>query len=137
MNYLKINYQKLLNLKIHKYIFWDFLFILIIILSLIYVFTHSISKRLTCYGVYDGLVLKIIANESLSDAISKNKTLYFNNTKVNYEIDEYGEYQVIDDVIYQQIDLAIDKELYDNEVGEVKLYYEKKKLITFILELFK
>ncbi len=137
MNYLKINYQKLLHLKIPRGIFLDLLFALLIIFLIIYSNTHYITKKITCYGVYDGLVLSIMANGTLSDALSENRTLYFNKQKVNYEIDEYGEYEVIDEVIYQQIDLNLDKELYDNEAGLVTLYYGKEKIITFILKLFK
>ncbi len=137
MDYLKINYQKLLHLKIPRNIFIDLLFVLLIILFLIYTNTHFITKKMTCYGIYDGLVLKVVANEALSDALSDNKILYFNNQKLNYEIDEYGEYEIENEVIYQQIDLNIDKELYDNEIGVVTLYCDKEKIITFILKLFK
>ncbi len=137
MDYLKINYHKLLHLKIHRGILFDLLLILAISLILIYAFTHSITKKMDCYGVYDGLVLQIVASEALSEAISKSHTLVFNDTKFNYEVDEYGEYQIVDDVIYQQIDIAIDKELPPNEVGKVTIYYEKEKIITFILKLFK
>ncbi len=137
MDYLKINYQKLLHLKIPRYVFLDVLFVLLIIFLVIYSCTHYITKKITCYGIYDGLVLKVMANETLSDALSANKTLYFNKEKLNYEIDEYGEYEIINEIIYQQIDLNIDKELYDNEAGTITLYYDKEKIITFILKLFK
>lgn len=137
MDYLKINYQKLLHLKIPRYVFLDILFVLLIIFLVIYSCTHYITKKITCYGIYDGLVLKVMANETLSDALSANKTLYFNKEKLNYEIDEYGEYEIINEIIYQQIDLNIDKELYDNEAGTITLYYDKEKIITFILKLFK
>ncbi len=137
MDYLKINYYKLQHLKIKKYNLLIFLIIGLIIFSFIYINQKEIPKRIESYGVYDGLVLKIIADKSLSEAITKNNSLTFKGKKVNYEIAEFGEYEMLNNTLYQEIDLIIDKDYNPNETGEVIVYFDQVKIRTFILELFK
>ncbi len=137
MDYLKVNYYKLLHLKVKKHSLLILLLLTILIFSIWYLNTHYITKRIESYGVYDGLVLKLVADKTLSEAITKGSKLSFKDKVVNYEVSEYGPYEMVNNTLYQEIDLILDDDYVDNEAGEVVVYYGKIKIITFILELFK
>ncbi len=131
------NYERLKNLKQRKYYLIIILVSITTISFLISSLFISVSKKITTYGIYEDEVLKININNELSDKIRKNNTLIFNGTKVSYQSVYVNNYEVIDNNIYLNLWLTVDKKFYDNEVGEVTLCYDKEKLIKYIFELFK
>ena len=137
MNYFKINYDKLKHLKIKKLFVLVLIFILFIISFLIFGSLQEVTKKIVSYGIYDGEVLKLKVNNMLSDILKNNNTIYFKGQKTKYKISYFGNYEVIDNLVYQEVYLTIAGDFYPNEVGEVVLYYDKEKLNKYILELFK
>ena len=137
MNYFQINYSRLRNLS-QKHLF---IIIILIIIIGIFILGFScfkvVSKKYNCYGVYQNNLLNIKVAQDKIDILKDNKELVFNNKEVKYKIKNMNEYEIIDNKIYQNIYLTIDGDVYDNEVGEVEIYYHKEKLIKFIFELFK
>jgi len=137
MEYFRINYNKLQNLSQKKY----YIVIIIVFLSLLLLISISCVidtyEKFSVYGVYNNNILKIKINNKLSDTLKNNQYIKFNEQKTTYKILSFGEYEIIDNEIYQEVNLAIDDNFINNEVGLVELYYDKKKIIKYILELFK
>ena len=137
MNYFQVNYYRLRNLS-QKHLFAIIILIIIIgIFILGFSYFKVVSRKYNCYGIYQNNLLNIKVMQDKIDIFKDNKELVFNNYKVAYKIKNMGEYELIDNKIYQNIYLTIDGNFYDNEVGEVEIYYRKEKLIKFIFELFK
>ena len=56
---------------------------------------------------------------------------------MNYKIDSFGTYRIVDDNIFEEVNLIVDRYVYENEVGKVTILYDKQKIIKYILDLFK
>lgn len=137
MEYFKINYSKLENLpQLKFYIFVLFNVVLIFILIIV-AFFIKVNHITYTYGIYKDNILHIKINSKLSDVLKNDAEIIFNNENVNYSVISYEDYEVIDNNIYQEIKLSIDKSFYDNEIGMVKIYYHKESLIKYIFDLFK
>lgn len=136
MNFYKINYDNIRNLKIIN--FGKLLYLLIIIILIIgYIsFIYSVTKYVNSYGYIKekNLYTKIIYNKT--DDIKTSNYLLLNNKK--YKIKEINilDYEIIDDNIYEDLMIVLDDSL-DNEVGLVKFIIKKEKIINYILDLFK
>ena len=137
MEYFKINYDRLQNL--HQIKYYKIIIIVLCLLSILVILGCfiNISKKISFYGVYKDNVLKIQINSELSDILKNQKHIEFNDTKTAYKILRYGEYEIVDNKIYQEVDLAIEKNFSNNEVGLVELYYDKQTIIKYVFELFK
>ncbi len=137
MNYFQVNYYRLRNLS-QKHLFTIIVLIIICgVVILTFSYFKVVSKKYNCYGIYQNNLLNVKFSQDKIDILKTNKELIFNKQKVTYKIKNMGEYEIIDNKIYQNIYLTIDGDVYDNEVGEVEIYYHKEKLIKFIFELFK
>ena len=137
MEYFKINYNKLQNLHQLKYFIVITIILVLFILLLILSFLKSIYKVETLVGIYTDNILKIKINITFSDTLKNNKYITFNDKKTKYEIIGFEDYEIIDNEVYQIVDLKVDGDFYQNEVGIVKLYYDREKIITYVLDLFK
>ncbi len=138
MKYFKINYDKLKNLAFSKIIIsFPFIIVFCIIVILIISCFVTVSHKYSTYGIYQNGILTIQVERTLSDKLKNSDNMTFNGKEVGYQIDSYGEYEIIDNNIWQKIYLTIDGNVYDNEVGLVEFYYHKQKFIAFIYELFK
>lgn len=137
MNYLHINYYKLRNLPQFKFYIIGIIITIIFLVILILSFFLKVNKKVECFGIYENKILKIQINSELSDIIKNNNVLYFNNMKTSYEIIRFGNYEFINNNVYEMIEIAVDEWIYNNEVGKVTIYYEKQRLIFYIFELFK
>lgn len=137
MEYFKINYHRLQNLS--QVSFYKIIFVFLSSLALLLILSCFIGAyhKISFPGIYNDNILRIKVNNKLSDKLKKNQYIEFNNKKTSYKIVEFGEYEIIDEEIYQEIALTIDETFIDNEVGIVELYYDKEKIIKHILELFK
>jgi len=137
MNNFKVNYYKLQNLYQIKY--YKFIILIFILLSMLI----FISCFMTTYhkvsfpGIFNNGILNIKINKKLSDILKNKHNLKFNNKKTTYEILSYGDYEIVDNEIYQEVSLAIEEKFINNEVGIVELYYDKEKVVEYILKLFK
>lgn len=137
MKYFKINYNKLQNLSQIKYYIVVLIILMLLVLLIIISCFVSVYQNVSFYGVYNENVLKIKINNKLSDTLKNNQYIEFNGKKTTYKILNFREYEIIDNEIYQYVDLIIDGNFYNNEVGLVILRYDKKKIINYILKLFK
>ncbi len=137
MDYFKINYSKLKHLPEKKF---NKLIILLVIVIIFVIFCASkivIYEKEQVYGIYlnEELIVKI--NNELSKKLDKCEYIMFNDSKVNFKIKEYGEYEIINNEIYQEIKIIVDKDFYHNEVGKVEFYYDKKSVLKYIINLLK
>jgi len=137
MELFKINYNKLSNLRQLKFnvivIIVILLFVMLIFLSL----NIEVYKKFECMGIYSNNTLKITINSELSDNLKNAEYIIFQNKKLIFQIVNFGNYEVIDNTTFQEIDLSVDEKFYDNEIGLVEFYYQKQKLLFYIFELFK
>lgn len=135
MDYFKINYSKLKNLPEKKF---DRLIILFVIIIIFVVFCASkimIYEKEQVYGIYLDNILTIKVNNKYSKYLDKSEYIKFNDSKVNFKIKEYGEYEIINNEIYQEVKIIVDKDFYQNEVGIVEFYYDKKSVLKYIISL--
>lgn len=136
MDYFKINYNKLKNIKEIKFYKGIFILIIIVILLLIISIKLDVYEKLECYGIYQNNLITLEVNTKFSDNIKNSEYIIFNDKKTDFQIKEYGEYEIINNEVYQKIILIVDEKFYDNEVGVIKLYYDKKSVLKYILKLF-
>jgi len=137
MDYFKINYNKLENMPQIKFYKIIFIFLSLLIILFIMSFYIKVDKKLECYGIINNNVLKIKINNELSDSFKSLEYIIFNDKKIKFKINNYGNYEIINNEIYQEIELIVDEKFYDNEIGLVEFYYDKKILFKYILDLFK
>ena len=137
MKYFRINYFKLQNLNQLKYYVVIFVVIFLIIILLLISSLTTVSIKEEFYGLYVDNVLKLKINVKLSDKFKKCKYIVFNDKKTNCKMIEFNDFEIINNEIYQEIDLTIDKKFNNNEVGVVELYYDKKTILKYIFDLFK
>ena len=137
MDYYKINYKKLENL--HQIRYSLFISIIIIFMGLFIIISclKYAYKVETFYGIYNDSILSFKITTKLSDTFKKQNILSFNGNNVEYKIEGFGDYEIVNNEIYETIKLKIDGDFYQNEVGEVKVYFDRKKIIFHILDLFK
>lgn len=137
MDYYQINYKKLENIHQIRYSFFIGVFILIITIIVILSFINYAYDIEEFYGIYNDNILTFKINTELSDKLKKENILSFNNKEVNYKILEFKDYEIINNEIYEIVELKIDGDFYQNEVGIIKIYFDKKRIIFHILDLFK
>ncbi len=137
MDYYQINYKKLENIHQIRYSFFIGVFILIITIIVILSFINYAYDIEEFYGIYNDNILTFKINTKLSDKLKKENILSFNNKEVNYKILEFKDYEIINNEIYEIVELKIDGDFYQNEVGIIKIYFDKKRIIFHILDLFK
>lgn len=137
MEYFKINYDRLENLKQKKFYIFVMLIVIILLTLLIIACFIKIPSKVKFSGIYYDNILTIKINTKLSDDLKNNKYIIFNDQKTKYKIESYQETEIIDNEIYQEINLTIEKKFKNNEVGIVELHYDKQKLIEYIFDLFK
>lgn len=137
MKYFKVNYYKLQNLSQVNYCIIVIIIIFIFFILLLIASFTFVSNKTSFYGIYYDNILKIKINNKLSDTLKDNQYIIFNDKKTKYEILEYGAYEIINNEIYQEVSLTIEEDFINNEVGLVELYYDKKRVIKYIFELFK
>lgn len=137
MNYYNIDYYKLSHIKIINY--FVFIIILIIAFIIFWIFGNfiTINKSIINYGIIQDDVLKIKIEKGLSDTYMQNNELIFNNKIYEYDSMNFSDIEVINDNVYQTINLNLKGAKINGEFGVVKLNYEKIKLNKYILELFK
>lgn len=137
MDYFKINYSKLKSLPI---IGINKLIIVLVIIIIFVIFCASkitIYEKEKVYGIYLDNILTIKVNNMYSKHLDKSEYIIFNNKMVNFKLKEYGEYEIINNEIYQEIKIIVDEEFYQNEVGIVEFYFDKKSLLKYIINLLK
>ena len=136
MNYFKINYDKLRNLEEKNLYIIGVIFIFVIFYLIMISCFIKIEKKEEYIGIVEKGLLKVGVKSSFSDILKNNDTLEFNKTKMHYKIIKFGEYEIIDDNIYEIVYIKVDVLLYDNEVGKVTFYYNEENLCKYIFELF-
>ena len=137
MEYFRINYSKLQNLSQIKF-FKIILCIICLLITLIILANKIyIQNKFTSYGIYNNGLFLININVKLSDDLKKNDYIYLNDELVKFKINGFGENKIVNNEVYQDIELIIDKEFYDNEVLLIEFYYNKTSILKYVLDLFK
>ncbi len=137
MEYFKVNYGVLQNLRQIK--FYKIVLIILIILVLLLKVAHNsiVWQHIECESIYINDNLSLTINVQLSDKLKKAKYITFNDAKANIDKINYGDYEMISNEVYQNINLIIDRKFSNNEVGVLKIYYEEKSILKIVLDLFK
>lgn len=136
MNLFKMNYNKLFNLKqlnFNLVIYGTIIFLGIVCLISFYIEVYQIDEF---YGIYENNKLNVKISEKLSENIHDIDYIEFKNEKIKIKNIEFINYEIVDNSIFENIELEIDKKFLDNEIGKVKFYYGKQKLIKYIFDLF-
>lgn len=136
MNLFEMNYNKLFNLKqsnFHILVYAIIIFLGIIILLSLYVEVYQINEF---YGIYENNQLNVKINEKLSENIYSVDYIEFKNEMLKIKDITFIDYEIVDNNIFSIVELEIDKKMKNNEIGKVKFYYEKEKLIKYIFDLF-
>ena len=131
-----VNYDKLQNLKQIKYYLFILGIIFLILFFIIFSLFINVNRKVSYYGVFNNGMLNIKINIELSDEIKKNHILKYNNENYRYEIQEFGDIEIVDNKIMQDVKLNVEGNNYSNEVGLITFNYHKQKLCKYILELF-
>lgn len=136
MNIFKMNYNKLFNLKILN--FNILIYIVLIILAILFIISFQIEVYQIdeFYGIYENNKLNVKINEKLSENIHNIDFIIFKNEKHKIKNINFISYEIIENSIFENIEIELDKSFLNNEIGKVKFYYGKQKLIKCILELF-
>lgn len=137
MNYFKVNYDRLMNLRKKNYFIIVIILILLLSTLIVASFFINISSTLNLVGVYNDETLKININNKLSDILKRNDKIICNGKISLYHIKDYGEYEIINNEVYQTINLTVDKSFMNNEVVNFEIHYDNEKLINYIFKLFK
>lgn len=137
MDYFKINYNKLENIPEIKYYKIIILIVLLFIFLILLASKVEIFEKFESYGIYSNNTLTVKINSKLSDNLKKSEYIIFNDLKFELNILEYGNYEIIDNDVYQEIKIYVDGNFYDNEVGIIEFYYNKENALRFIWNLFK
>lgn len=137
MDYFKVNYNKLRNMKQINFFIIVVVWIIVILFLILLASKIYIYDKIVSYGVYSNKILTIKINNNLSDKIKNSDYITFNNQKTDYQIHNFTNFEVIDDKIFQEVNLIIDDKFYDNEIGKVVFYHHKKSILKYILNLFK
>ena len=137
MDYFKINYNKLENLRQINY--YKFIIGMLIIIFVLFILGLKINTyhKLQTYGIYSNNSLQIKIESRLSDEMKNSEYIVFNDKKTKFKIFEYGNYEIINNNIYQEITIIMDEKFYNNEIGLVEFYYGKESIFNYILDLFK
>ena len=137
MDYFKLNYSKLENLGIFKFSYLLIILLIILVCLLFLSLTISIDKIISCYGIYQNEILYLEIDSRLSDIIKNNSILIFNNKKTTYNVQEFADFEIDGNVIYEKVGVTVEEKFYDNEVGKITICYGKQKIFNYILDLFK
>ena len=130
MDYFKINYNKLENLRQINY--YKFIIGMLIIIFVLFILGLKINTyhKLQTYGIYSNNSLQIKIESRLSDEMKNSEYIVFNDKKTKLK-------EIINNNIYQEITIIMDEKFYNNEIGLVEFYYGKESIFNYILDLFK
>lgn len=137
MDFFKINYSKLENLREIKFYKLILCICICFIILLVVSCNIKIHEEFQGYGIYSENILAFNITSELSDKLKNSKYIIFNDIKTKFEIREYGKYEIINNEVYQEIKIIIDEKFYHDEVGIVKFYYDEKSIYKYILNLFR
>jgi hypothetical protein len=137
MNYWRINYNKLANLKQINYFSILMVIVILFILLLIIAINTYAYHTISFYGIYNDNQLYIKIDNKLSDIVKNNDYLMFNDIKVKYKVNKFLDNEISNEGIITNISLDVDKAFLNNEVGLIKINYKRQRLIKYIFELFK
>jgi len=137
MDYFKINYSKLENIQEIKFYKLSIGLFIVFILFIIVSKSVTIYEKFECYGIYTNDMLTIKIDNTLSEKMNESEYIIFNKRNSKFKIKEYGEYEILNNVVYQEISIITDNNFYNNEVGIVEFYYDKKSVFEYIINLFK
>ncbi len=137
MNYYNICYESLKNIKEIKYFRFLIIFLVILIGLIFLIRNLVVTNNYEVYGVYENNSLHLKTTNILSDKLNIGNEIIFNGRIVEINAIKYGNYEFIDDILYQDIYLTLNEEFYQNEIGIVKIQDNNYKLLKYVLELFK
>ncbi len=129
------NYQDLLNIKYKKYFIEIMIGLLIITFILITIFIKCYDTlNVVAINSNNYIAIKILKENS--DTVKNSNYLLIDNNKekYTYEIISYGSLEVdINNNIYQEIIIKIDYDIKENEIIDLKFYYNEERIINKIV----
>lgn len=137
MNLFNLNYNKLQNLKQIEFNIFIYLIIIVLGILIILAFNIEVYKINEYYGIYENDKLNVKINNKLSENIKNIEYIVFKSEKSNIKKVSFLNYEIVDNNILENVEIELDNEFSNNEIGLVKFYYGKQKLIKYIFELFR
>lgn len=137
MNYYNVCYESLKKIKEIKYFRFLIIFLVILIGLILSTWDLVITKNYETYGFYENNLLHLKITNILSDKLNEGDEIIFKDKLVKIDKIVYGNFEFVNDDIYQDVFLTLNKEFYQNEVGIVKIRDDNFKLLKYIFELFK
>lgn len=132
----KYNYYNLINLKPK----FQFLINIILILTILTIFVSinvKIFSKKNFYAIYLDGYLYINVDINNSDIINQGKYLKIDDDKFEYKITQISELQLdeINSINYQTYKIPFNKQLINNEVKQITIYYDNNYLYKKIWQL--
>ncbi len=137
MNYCNVCYESLKNIKEIKYFRFLIIFLVILIGLILNVRDLVVTKNYETYGFYENNLLHLKITNILSDKLKEGNDIIFKDEFLKIDKIVYGNFEFINNDIYQDVYLTLNKEFYQNEVGVVKIRDDNFKLLKYIFELFR
>lgn len=132
----KYNYYNLINLK-PKFQVLTIIILILMILSLFVSVNIKVFSKKDFYAIYLDGYLYINVDINNSDIINRGKYLKINDDKFEYKIAQISELQLdeINSINYQTYKIPFDKQLINNEVKQITIYYDDNYLYKKIWQL--
>lgn len=132
----KYNYYNLINLK-PKFQFLINIILILTILTLFVSINVKIFSKKNFYAIYLDGYLYINVDINNSDIINQGKYLKIDDDKFEYKITQISELQLdeINSINYQTYKIPFDKQLINNEVKQITIYYDNNYLYKKIWQL--
>ena len=131
-----MNYNVLKNIRERDYFKIILLVFIIIFISALITIFIKINVSNTYSGIYNNNVINLKIERNQLSEIIKNKKLLINKEEVLINNIEINNYEIIDDNIFGNILITVDKSFINNEILDIEVI-NKERLLYYILKLFK
>ncbi len=131
-----MNYNVLKNIREINYFKIILLVFIIIFISVLITMFIKINVSNTYSGIYNNNVINLKIERNQLSEIIKNKKLLINKEEVLINNIEINNYEIIDDNIFGNILITVDKSFINNEILDIEVV-NKERLLYYILKLFK
>lgn len=108
--------------------------IIILIVILLFLFNFQVSNTLKLKGIINNNEIILNLPVKYSDTLIDGKFIKINNTKYLYKITNISPIKIDEQnmINYQTIHLKINEKLYQNQIIDITMFFQKEKLINKI-----
>lgn len=129
-----LNYQDMVYIDYKKYIS-IYLFVVLIISLLIISFKFTVYSTKSYNALFEKDNLTIILPYDDVENLKNSEYLMINEDKYDFEIISFSEVYSVGEYYYQTATFTVDEDFLENEIVEIKVFYNKDKMINKIIDL--